>query len=437
EVIADESLDKLIRERLEYEQFTCPLRSLSEIIAAEGIERIDLLKIDVQKSELEVFEGIGPGDWPKIRQIVVEVHDIEGRLSRIKALLESQGYQQSVEQDQLLEGTNQYTIYARRTVESGHGVVSRSSMEQAAPKYWSSNQLATELRTHVAEKLPEYMAPAAYVCLEKLPLTPNGKVDRKALPAPEGDAYGARSYEEPVGEIETALAGIWAETLKLERVGRHDNFFELGGNSLLMVRVIARMRRAGMEVDVRTLFATPVLSQLAADIRSQTNRVEVPPNKIPSGCEAITPEMLPLARLTAEEIERIVESVPGGAANVQDIYPLAPLQEGILFHHLVGGENDPYILSDLYSFDSRSRLEGYLGAMQAVIDRHDILRTGVVWEGLSEPMQVVWRKAVLPVEEVELDPGDAAKQLRARYNPRSYQMDVRQAPMLRVAIAHD
>src|SRR5262249_61395876 len=115
---------------------------------------------------------------------------------------------------------------------------------------------------------------------------------------------------------------------------------------------------------------TPVLSELAAAVGTQTKLVEVPPNKIPPGCEAITPEMLPLARLTAEEIERIVESVPGGAVNVQDIYPLAPLQEGILFHHLVGGDNDPYVLGSLYSFDSRSRLERYLGAMQAGIDPH-------------------------------------------------------------------
>src|SRR5689334_21440452 len=64
----------------------------------------------------------------------------------------------------------------------------------------------------------------------------------------------------------------------------------------------------------------------------------------------IAPEMLPLVRLTEEDIERILETVPGGAANVQDIYPLAPLQEGILFHHLIGGENDPYILGSLYSF---------------------------------------------------------------------------------------
>ena len=167
--------------------------------------------------------------------------------------------------------------------------------------------------------------------------------------------------------------------------------------------------------------------------------VQVPPNRIPPGCDAITPEMLPLVQLTAEEIERIVRVVPGGPANVQDIYSLAPLQEGILFHHLMDEGNDPYILAILYSFDNRQRLDSYLAAMQSVIDRHDILRTGVVWEGLSEPVQVVWRKAVLPVEEVALEvgAGDGVAQLRERYNPRSYRMDVRQAPMLRVAIAHD
>ncbi|MBW3656663.1 MAG: amino acid adenylation domain-containing protein, partial [Gemmatimonadetes bacterium] len=102
---------------------------------------------------------------------------------------------------------------------------------------------ADALRVSLAERLPEHMVPAAYVRLEALPLTPNGKVDRKALPAPEGDAYARRGYEAPVGETEGALAEIWSELLGVERVGRCDNFFALGGHSLLAVRVISRMRQ--------------------------------------------------------------------------------------------------------------------------------------------------------------------------------------------------
>ncbi|MBZ5526247.1 MAG: amino acid adenylation domain-containing protein, partial [Acidobacteriia bacterium] len=168
-------------------------------------------------------------------------------------------------------------------------------------------------------------------------------------------------------------------------------------------------------------------------------QITVPPVRIPADCTAITPEMLPLADLSQEQIEEVVGAVPGGVGNVQDIYALAPLQKGILFHHMLGGEGDPYLLSLLLGFVSRARLEDYLAALQAVIDRHDILRTAVMWEGMAEPVQMVWRKAVLPVEEVVLEgsKGDVGEQLYARFDPRSYRMDLRQAPLMRAYIAED
>ena len=298
---------------------------------------------------------------------------------------------------------------------------------------------AEPLRAHLSAVLPEYMVPAAYVRLESLPLTPNGKLDRRALPAPDTEAYATRGYEPPQGEIETKLAEIWAEVLHLDRVSRNDNFFELGGHSLLAVTLIERMRRKGFEVEVRMLFATPTLADLAATVEADAPAMEVPANLISPDCKVITPEMLPLVELTEEEIERIVRTVPGGAGNVQDIYPLAPLQEGILFHHLMGGEGDPYLLAAQFSFDTRARVDDYLRALQAVVDRHDILRTAVAWEGLPEPVQVVWRRAGLHVEEIELEPaaGDAAEQLYARFDPRRYRIDVRQAPLLRIYLAYD
>jgi thioesterase domain-containing protein/aryl carrier-like protein len=106
--------------------------------------------------------------------------------------------------------------------------------------------------------------PAAYVVLPALPLTANGKLDRKALPAPEGDAFAQRAYEAPHGEIERALAEIWCELLNLERVGRRDNFFELGGHSLRVTHLVAAARRRGLIMDLRQVFDAATLKDLAA-----------------------------------------------------------------------------------------------------------------------------------------------------------------------------
>ena len=295
------------------------------------------------------------------------------------------------------------------------------------------------LRTHLSEVLPDYMVPAAYIVLDELPLSLNGKLDRRALPAPESDAYIARTYEAPVGAIESHLAEIWAEILTLDRVGRHDNFFELGGHSLLALTLIERMRRADLPVDVRDVFTTSSLMGLAAAVSQDNRAIDVPPNRIARDCAHITPAMLPLVALSQADIDTIVASVPGGAANVQDIYPLAPLQEGFLFHHLLEDVGDVYLTTLLLAAESRDQLEQYAASLQMVADRHDILRTSVFWEGMPEPVQVVWRRAPLQVEHVSLDPaaGDIAAQLSARFDPRHYRLDVRKAPMLRLFIAED
>ncbi len=153
----------------------------------------------------------------------------------------------------------------------------------------------------------------------------------------------------------------------------------------------------------------------------------------------ITPQMLPLANLDQATIDRIVEAVPGGAGNVQDIYPLAPLQEGILYHHIAAQQGDPYVLQTQFAFASRARFDEFTSALQKVVDRHDILRTSVIWEGLDEPVQVVWRQARLALAEIDIDPvvGSATEQLRQRFDPRHYRLDISQAPLLRLAYAED
>jgi amino acid adenylation domain-containing protein/FkbH-like protein/thioester reductase-like protein len=296
------------------------------------------------------------------------------------------------------------------------------------------------LRMHLGKVLPGYMVPSVFVMLERLPLTQSGKLDRRALPSPELGVHASRQYEAPQGEVEEILAGIWSTLLRVPRVGRWDNFFELGGHSLLIVQLMERLRRVGLSTQMRCVFESPTLADLANTLTNEAGeQVEVPPNLIPPNCEAVTPEMLPLVVLEAEHIERIVQSVPGGAANIQDIYPLAPLQEGILFHHLLDEDKgDTYVLPMVLSVRSGQRLQELIAALQAVINRHDVLRTAVLWEDLPQPVQVVYRHVTLPVAEIALDhERDATEQIREWIKPEGQRLDLRKAPPIQMRVAPD
>ncbi|ANF85841.1 Putative non-ribosomal peptide synthetase [Pseudomonas antarctica] len=292
--------------------------------------------------------------------------------------------------------------------------------ERLVAYYTGTHSDIDDLRSHLLQHLPEFMVPAIFVHMDGLPLSPNGKLDRKALPAPGLDSVVVREYEAPQGDTEISLASLWAELLNVERVGRHDNFFELGGHSLLAVSLMGRMRRLGLSADVKVLFGQPTLAALAAALGGG-REVAVPANRIAADCAHITPDMLALIALDQAAIERIVAGIPGGAANVQDIYPLAPLQAGILYHHRAVLDGDAYLLQAQFAFDSPLRLQAFARALQAVIQRHDILRSSFHWDGLEEPVQVVWREASLSVET----------------GPLPQRLDLAQAPLMRLVYTQE
>ncbi|NHB90350.1 non-ribosomal peptide synthetase, partial [Photorhabdus tasmaniensis] len=296
--------------------------------------------------------------------------------------------------------------------------------------------LMNSLRAHLSAVLPDYMVPSDFVRLDAFPLTPNGKLDRRALPAPDNEVVSRQIYAEPQGDTEIALATIWRELLGIAQISRYDSFFALGGHSLLAIRMIERLRHLGLTLTARNLFQFPVLFELARSL-GQHQAVRVPPNVITPATTALTPEMLPLIDLTQSDIDRIVRQVPGGMGNIQDIYALSPLQDGILFHHLLANEGDPYLLMGQMAFADRALLDRYLTAVQRVVDRHDILRTAFIWQELSVPAQVVWRQAQLSVTELTLNPADGpvSDQLTRRFDPRHHRLDLGEAPLLRFVVA--
>ncbi len=130
-----------------------------------------------------------------------------------------------------------------------------------------------DLRTFLQTSLPDYMVPGVFVVLDVLPLTPSGKVDRKALPEPT--AAATASHVAPRGPVEELLAGIWAEVLRVERVGAADNFFELGGHSLLATQVVSRIRAAlGVELPLQRLFEAPTVAGLARAVEAARREEE-------------------------------------------------------------------------------------------------------------------------------------------------------------------
>jgi amino acid adenylation domain-containing protein len=241
---------------------------------------------------------------------------------------------------------------------------------------------AETLRTYVAERLPSYMVPAAYVALPALPLTANGKLDRRALPVPEGDAFGAREYEAPSDHIETTLATIWAELLRKDRVGRWDDFFLLGGHSLVAVQVIARVREAlGVGVTVATRFRQPVLADFARIVAA------APAKSIP-----------PIVALTAEARRNPL--------------PLSFAQERLWFLEQLEGLGAAYHLSWQVRATGPLDVAALRRALDRIVVRHEVLRTTFTAID-GTPRQVIAPESTSRFVLVEHDLGDRADDLAA------------------------
>ncbi|WP_163510266.1 non-ribosomal peptide synthetase [Fodinicola acaciae] len=301
ENLADGVIDDLLSDRLRTETYECAVRTLSDVIADSGVEHIDLLKIDVEKAELDVLAGLKEDDFARIDQLVVEVHDTGGRLAAVTNLLTRQGYRTVAKRDPQLAGTDLHNVYATR--------LPATELPQSGENdsgWHSGDQLLADVRAALRQTLPAHLVPTAWTLLERLPVTTNGKLDRAALPMP--NARSSTPYVPPRTETEKTLCQVWKALLGAEKVGVDDDFFDLGGNSLAVARLVSRVRAAfGVELPAKAVFEARTVGRLVAEIAA-AGRPTIPPIR-PTDRTGPMPLSLPQQRVWFLE-----QLVPGNLA---------------------------------------------------------------------------------------------------------------------------
>jgi amino acid adenylation domain-containing protein len=242
------------------------------------------------------------------------------------------------------------------------------------------------LRQALQSQLPDFMLPSAFVLLPEFPLTVNGKVDKAKLPAP---VFGAAQtdYVAAVTEQEQQLAAIWAQVLAVPQVGLTDNFFSLGGDSMRAIPLVAQMKAVGVNAGIRQLYQAPTIAELL-QLTAQQDVIALP-------------ELAAFALLSAEQLAALARQFD--LTQLQDAYPMTRLQQGMVAQNLLAQQQGTY--HDLLGYHLHLPWDEtcFRHALQALVARHDILRT-VFSFGVDHALQVV---------RTELEPGLTVLDLRS------------------------
>ncbi|MEQ1803937.1 MAG: amino acid adenylation domain-containing protein [Burkholderiaceae bacterium] len=266
--------------------------------------------------------------------------------------------------------------------------------------------LVAALRRHMAQHLPDYMLPGAYLVLAALPLSPNGKVDRLALPAPGARAFASQDFDAPQGAIEVLLARIWSEVLGIEGIGRHDDFFELGGHSLLATQVLSRVRRdLGVTLAVRAIFDNPILADLAADLAAQRDAATADqPPRGAAGAAPGSPDGVP-----ADDM-----AVPQRLARRDGTLPTTFSQRRMWLAQQLNPSTAAYHIWLSLRLAGALDEAALRSAIEIVMLRHEAFRSH--FEALGDtPMQRIAEPAALNFERFDLcDTPAAQREVQAR-----------------------
>ncbi|MDT3311984.1 non-ribosomal peptide synthase/polyketide synthase [Pseudomonas sp. rhizo66] len=334
----------------------------------------------------------------KVRGFRIELGEIEARL---------------LAQDSVREG-----VVLAVDGHSGQQLVAYVVPSDSSLSLEQLDDLSETLQAALKAHLPEYMVPAQWLFLEQLPLTPNGKLDRKALPAADV-SQSQREYVAPSTPLEQQLAEVWQDILKIERVGVTDNYFALGGDSIISIQLVSRARQQGIRFTPKDLFQQQTVQKLAAVVALESSADEAPVD-------------YPLARLDQAQLD----ALPVPADQIEDVYPLSPMQEGMLFHTLSDNGSSLYVQQVSLPIKGLD-VERFRQAWEFVIARQAILRTSFHWQdGLAKPLQVVHRHAPLQMQVLDWRERETSEELIAEFASadRALGFNLADARLLRVTL---
>ncbi|MFG2647897.1 amino acid adenylation domain-containing protein [Streptomyces sp. NPDC048436] len=281
-----------------------------------------------------------------------------------------------------------------------------------------------DVRAYVARTLPEYMVPAAVLTLDTLPVTRNGKVDRDALPAP--DFAAGVTGRAPRTRTEATLCALMAELLGLEGFGAEDSFFELGGDSIMSMQLAARARRVNVFFSAEDVFEHGTPAALAVVARLGDDKETTVRDRFAGSL---------MGDLREDEADRLRADVPG----MVDVWPLSPLQEGILFHATFDDDGpDVYASQRTLALDGALDVDRLRASWETLLARHGVLRASFHQRHSGQAVQVIAARAELPWREVDLSelPDDdvAAEVARLARSERAERFDLGKAPLLRLLL---
>ena len=275
------------------------------------------------------------------------------------------------------------------------------------------------LEASLTEALPKHMVPTLFIPLARLPLTSSGKLDRKRLHATAASISESQlamfrlagsSGRPPSTEIEKALAGLWESILNLESgsVGMDDQFFRLGGDSIAAIRLVSAARTMGIDLTVAKIFRNATLAQMCENASAS----DTPESKIVSA--RLRPfELLPATAPTAQIVEGIADMCKVNPHDIEDIYPCASLQEGLIA--LSNKQPGAYVAQNVYRLSSID-IERFKKAWECVVAAEPILRTRIVYTETLGFLQVVVKESITWSQHGSLAEVPDSARLKPAYN---------------------